>query len=91
MDTIQITARISTEAHDILMREARRLMSNAKSRLPVGEILDALILYSETRNEWGHIADRVECQRDFRREHRLFKDRDRKRRTKAKGTNPDLK
>ena len=91
MNTVQITARISTEAHDILMREARLRVNNEKSRLPVGEILDALILYSETRNQWDDIADRVKCQRESRTEHRLFKDLDRKRRTKAKGTNPDLK
>ena len=80
MNTVQITARISTEAHDILMREARLRVSNKKSRLPVGEILDALILYSETRNDWDDIADRVKVQRECRREHRLFKDRERKRR-----------
>jgi hypothetical protein len=79
MNTVQITARISTESRDILMREASRLMNNAKSRLPVGEMLDALILYTESLNEWEDISDWVQSQRKCRREHRLIKDRNRKR------------
>jgi hypothetical protein len=80
MNTIQITARISPKSYDILMREASRLRNNAKSRLPVGEILDALILYTEEMNDWEDIADDAKSQRESRREGRLAKDRDRKRR-----------
>jgi hypothetical protein len=80
MNTVQITARISTEAHEVLMREARLRVQHKKSRLPVGEILDTLILYSEARNEWNDIADRLELERELRRDHRLFKDLERKRR-----------
>lgn len=80
MNTVQITARISTEAHEILMREARLRVQHKKSRLPIGEILDTLILYSEARNEWNDISDRLKLERELRREHRLFKDLERKRR-----------
>jgi hypothetical protein len=83
MNTVQITARISTEAHDILMREARLRVEHKKSRLPIGEILDTLILYSEARNDWKDIADRLELERELRREHRLFKDLARKTHKKA--------
>jgi hypothetical protein len=80
MNTVQITARISTKSRDILMREASRLLNNAKSRLPVGEILDALISYTEELNEWDEIADWVQSERKGQRKLRLAKDRDRKRR-----------
>jgi hypothetical protein len=80
MNTVQITARISAKSRDILMREARRLRNNAKSRLPVGEILDALILETEDVSEWEAVADLAQSQREARRKGRLAKDRDRKRR-----------
>jgi hypothetical protein len=77
MDTVQITARISTKSR---ARQARRLMNNAESRLPIGEILDALILYTEDLNEWEDIEDWVQSQRKGQKKLRLAKDRDRKRR-----------
>jgi hypothetical protein len=80
MNTVQITARISPKSRDILVREASGLLNNAKSRLSVGEILDALILYTEELNEWEEIADLVRSERRGQREFRLAKDRERKRR-----------
>jgi len=80
VNTVQITARISPKSRDILMREASRLMNNAKSRLPVGEILDALILKTELHDEWDFVVYRAQLRRESLRKGRLAKDRDRKRR-----------
>ena len=79
VNTVQITARISPISRDILMREASRLMNNAKSRLPVGEILDALILKTELHDEWDVVVYRAQLRRESLRKGRLAKDRDRKR------------
>ena len=79
MSTAQITALISPKSRDILMREASRLMKNAKSRLPVGEILDALILKTELHDEWDVVVYRAQLRRESLRKGRLAKDRDRKR------------
>ena len=80
VNTEQITARISPKSRDILIREASRLMNNAKSRLPVGEILDALILKTELHDEWDVVVYRAQLRREFLRKGRLAKDRERKRR-----------
>jgi hypothetical protein len=81
-DNVPITARISTEAHEILVREAQALVVNEKSRLPIGEILNELVLYIEGTCSWAAIVDRIRCDRECREEHRRFLDCDRKRRQK---------
>jgi len=78
--TIRITARISEQAHSILTREARKLIRTATSRLPYGEVLDALIVdIGGTDEDWEELRDIVLWEREKRDTARLEKDRDRKR------------
>jgi hypothetical protein len=79
METVQICARISKEANHVL-REAAESTVSATGRLPIGEILDALIFYLNDIGHWQEVMDDVMEKRNAKRNQRLAKDRDRKRR-----------
>ena len=78
LGTCPILARILTETRDILVRESEKLTANDKSRLPIGELIDAMVQTIEADQSWGEVAWRVDDSRDAIAEHRRFMDGDRR-------------
>jgi hypothetical protein len=78
---LPLTVRIGPKARKILERMAWRIVYNEEDRLPLGRIINAMILWFEDHNQWEEIQEEIRA--DFAREaeERRIRDRERKRKS----------
>jgi hypothetical protein len=78
-NSVPLTVRISPEARKRLDEVASRIVGS-EERLPLGRIIDAMVLWFFDENEWEDIVLEVREDLEREREERKARDRERKRR-----------